>query len=79
MCLHSPLFPVCLGSPTSSQQMDSSLRAAANPPTVEEVEAAEELDERFFRYMTCPHWENLKVEAYWKEMEEKGAEQPTDL
>ncbi len=29
--------------------------------------------------MTLNNWENVEAFEYWKEMEEKGLEQPTDL
>ncbi len=72
-------FPICLVSSVNQEQLEANLSAATAEISTEEARMLQELDAKFFRYLTVNHWENLEVTDYWKKMKAGGHVQKTDL
>jgi len=71
--------PTTLISTASPGNMKNNLVLARQEISEEQKEAAEELIEKFFKYLSQNNWENIEVEQYWQKMVEGGYKQNTNL
>jgi len=73
-------FPVTLNSVTNLNLLERNLERCVldGELTKAEDEILEEMEDKFFKFVTISQWENLDVEKYWAKMEAAGLEQPVD-
>ena len=76
----SSAFATCLIGANDLDVLSRNLSFAGSDLTAEEKALLDELDRKFFKWMTCSgQWENKEVSQYWAKMTEGGWKQNTDI
>ena len=77
-CVNLKGTATCLTSQTNCELLKENLKAVTEEMTKEEDELIQEMDEKFFRYLTVSQWENQEVIKYWNQMTSEGIKQNLD-